>query len=181
VLHAARRYTGRKNRQKIAICAPSEDLSGCIFATKARIDNRKKLVKQQYLLHTCTQYGELGPTNGEIGSGVGRHLYSAGRPSRWALADISSFICVSAMWRIIVRVACNGSSCSSDKHAVHRCSVLRQLVRRRAREVSSPFHRRVSHAMMPVPAIPSPRNTIRGYTRVRTDQKPNYNGRKRRS
>jgi len=26
-------------------------LSGYIFATKARIDNRKKLVKQQYVLH----------------------------------------------------------------------------------------------------------------------------------
>jgi len=38
-------------------------LSGYIFATKARIDNRKKVVKQ---------------------------LYSAGRPSRWALAHISS-------------------------------------------------------------------------------------------
>jgi len=24
----------------------------------------------------------------------GRHLYSAGRPSRWALAHISSFICI---------------------------------------------------------------------------------------
>jgi len=28
-------------------------LSGCIFATKARIDNRKKLVKQ-YLLHASS-------------------------------------------------------------------------------------------------------------------------------
>jgi len=26
-------------------------LSGCIFATKTHIDNRKKLAKQQYLLH----------------------------------------------------------------------------------------------------------------------------------
>jgi len=26
-------------------------LSGYIFATKARIDNRKKLVKQQYVVH----------------------------------------------------------------------------------------------------------------------------------
>jgi len=41
--------------QKIAKNSPSEchrtTLSGCIFATKAHIDNRKKLVKQQYLLH----------------------------------------------------------------------------------------------------------------------------------
>ena len=29
----------------------------------------------------------------------GRHLYSAGRPSRWALAHISSFECVSSISR----------------------------------------------------------------------------------
>jgi len=37
---------------------------GYIFATKARIDNRKKLVKQQYLLHMSLQYDELGPSSG---------------------------------------------------------------------------------------------------------------------
>ena len=31
----------KKNRQKVAICAPSNNLSGYILATKARIDNRK--------------------------------------------------------------------------------------------------------------------------------------------
>jgi len=30
-----------KNRQKVAICAPSYNFLGYIFATKARIDNRK--------------------------------------------------------------------------------------------------------------------------------------------
>jgi len=39
-------------------------LLGCIFATEAYIDNRKKHVKQQYLLHMSSQYGELRPTNG---------------------------------------------------------------------------------------------------------------------
>ena len=39
-------------------------LPGYIFATNAPIDNRKKLVKQQYLLHMFSQYGELRPTNG---------------------------------------------------------------------------------------------------------------------
>ena len=65
VLHAARwkcRY--QKSRQK----SPSEhhptSLSGYIFATKACIDNRKKLVKQQYLLYMSPQYGELRPTSG---------------------------------------------------------------------------------------------------------------------
>ena len=99
-------------------------LSGYIFATKARIDNGKKLVKQQYLLHMSSQYGELQPTCGWGRSGSlghpykfqrvsrlgsvtarhcisgrlpnfaalnrGRHLYSTGWPSRWALAHISS-------------------------------------------------------------------------------------------
>jgi len=34
-------------------------LSGYIFAIKAYIENRKKLVKQQYILHMSPQYGEL--------------------------------------------------------------------------------------------------------------------------
>jgi len=42
-----------KNRQKL-------------FATKACIDNMKKLVKQQYLLHMSSQYGELRPTKSQI-------------------------------------------------------------------------------------------------------------------
>jgi len=53
--------TGRKN-------SPSAHhrttLSGYVFAIKADIDNRKKLVKHQYLLHMSSQYGELRPTNG---------------------------------------------------------------------------------------------------------------------
>ena len=39
-------------------------LSGYIIATKACIDNRKKLVKQQYLPYVSPQYGELRPTSG---------------------------------------------------------------------------------------------------------------------
>jgi len=35
-----------------------------IFATKARIDNLKKIVKQQYLLHMSLQYGEVRSTSG---------------------------------------------------------------------------------------------------------------------
>jgi len=85
----------------------------------------KRLVKQQYLLHMSSQYGELKSTNGwdrfgslwhpckfqlvsRLGSltarhsrigrqpnfvalNSGRHLYSAGRSSRWALAYILVF------------------------------------------------------------------------------------------
>jgi len=57
--------------QKFAKKSPSghlcTTLSGYIFATKARIDNRKKLVKQQYLLQISSQYGELGPLAAEVG------------------------------------------------------------------------------------------------------------------
>jgi len=115
--------------QKIAKKSPSghhrTNLSGYIFATEAHIDNRKKHVKHQYLLHMSPQYGELRPTSGwycfgslghpsyfqrlsRLGSVTawhcssgrqpnfaalnrGCHVYSAGRPSRWALAHISSF------------------------------------------------------------------------------------------
>jgi len=46
-------------------------LLGCIFAIKARIDTRKKLVKQQHPPHhKSSQYDELGPLTAEIGSGV---------------------------------------------------------------------------------------------------------------
>jgi len=49
--------------QNIAKKSPSGHhrwtLSGYIFPTKALIDNGKKLVKQQYLLHMSPQYGEL--------------------------------------------------------------------------------------------------------------------------
>jgi len=51
----SRKNTGRKN---LPSGRHRTTLSGNIFATKARIDNRKKLVKQQYLLHMSSQYGE---------------------------------------------------------------------------------------------------------------------------
>jgi len=39
-------------------------LSGYIFTIKACINNWKKLVKQPYLLHMFSQYGELRPISG---------------------------------------------------------------------------------------------------------------------
>ena len=61
MLHAAR---WKCRTQK----SPSEHhrttLSGYIFGTKALIDNREKLVKQQYLPNMSSQYGELWPTSG---------------------------------------------------------------------------------------------------------------------
>ena len=46
-------------------------LSGCIFAAKACIGNRKKkLVKQQRIVHMTPQCGNFGPIAAEIGSGI---------------------------------------------------------------------------------------------------------------
>jgi len=53
-----------KKSPKIAIWVPFTTLSGYIFATKACIDNRKKIVKQQYLPYMSAQYGKLWPTSG---------------------------------------------------------------------------------------------------------------------
>jgi len=54
--------------QKIAKNLPSAHhrttLSGCIFATKAFIDNPENHLKLQYLLHMLSQYGELQPISG---------------------------------------------------------------------------------------------------------------------
>jgi len=46
------------------------DLSGCIFATKPCIDNRKKVVKQQYLPTSPHNMANFGPLTAEIGLGV---------------------------------------------------------------------------------------------------------------
>jgi len=52
VLHAARwKYRTQNSRQKSPSGHHCTTLSGYIFTTKPRIDNRKKLVKQQYVLH----------------------------------------------------------------------------------------------------------------------------------
>jgi len=54
-----------KMTQNIASEHYRTTLSGYVFATKACVDDRKKkLVKQQYLLHMFSQYGERHPTNG---------------------------------------------------------------------------------------------------------------------
>jgi len=114
--------TARKNDQKLPSGHHRTTLSGWIFASKAYVDNRKKIVKLQYLSHMSSQYGERRPTGGwdllaSLGHprkfqrisrlrsvtsrhyscgrqphfvvlNRGRHLYSAGRPSRWVLAHI---------------------------------------------------------------------------------------------
>jgi len=110
------RLAGNAGHKKSPFAHHRTTLSGYIFATKGRIDNRKKkLVKQQYLFQTTAQYGELWPTSGWDRSGSlgqfrvlaallhGSQVVSisqtlhveqrlppmfAGRPSRWALDHI---------------------------------------------------------------------------------------------
>jgi len=71
--------------QKIAKNLPSvhhrATLSSYIFATKAFVDNGIKVVKQQYLLHMFSQYGELRPIS------VWDRFTSLGHPSKfqWVL------------------------------------------------------------------------------------------------
>jgi len=57
VLHAARWNTGRKKSPKIChLGAIAQTCRAITFASKARIDNRKKTFKQQYLLQMSPQY-----------------------------------------------------------------------------------------------------------------------------
>ena len=122
------RLAGNTGRKKSPFWHHRTTLSGYIFGTKACIDSRKKLVKQQYLLHVSWWYGELRPTNGwdllaslghlckfqrvsRLGSVTARHSSSGrqpnfsalnrGRPSRWALAHISSWKKYSVFFPII--------------------------------------------------------------------------------
>ena len=125
VLHAARwKYRTHKWCKKSPSAHHRTTSTGYIFATKARIDNRKKNVKQQYLPICPYNMVNFGPLAAEIVSLVwgtpanfngfrvlaallhsqtaalnrGCHLYSAGRPSRWALAHISSIIFYFIIW-----------------------------------------------------------------------------------
>jgi len=56
--------TGRKKLAKNRHLGTIAQSCRAIFATKARIDNWKKVVKQQYVLQVSPQYGELRPTSG---------------------------------------------------------------------------------------------------------------------
>jgi len=53
-----------KITQKTPSAHHRTNFSGYIFASEARINNRKKSFKQQYPFQTSSQYGELRPTNG---------------------------------------------------------------------------------------------------------------------
>jgi len=76
--------TGRKKSLKFAIWTPSHTtLSGCVFATKTCIDNRKETC---YFLHMPSQYGELRPTSSRD------PLASLGHPSRFQRGSRLGFV-----------------------------------------------------------------------------------------
>jgi len=87
----AARWKGRTQRQPKN--SPSghhrTTLSGYVFATKACIDNREKLVKRQYLLHMLSQYGELRPTRGWD------RFVSLGYPSKFQRVSRFGFVTAS--------------------------------------------------------------------------------------
>jgi len=58
-------------------------MSGYIFAIKSRIDNRKKLVKQQYILQISSQYAmvNFGLPSAEIDPEVWGTPANYGRPA----------------------------------------------------------------------------------------------------
>ena len=64
---AGNKFTGRK---KWPSAHHRTTLSGYISATKSHIDNRKKIVKQQYLPTCPYNIVNFGPLTAEIGSGV---------------------------------------------------------------------------------------------------------------
>jgi len=75
--------TGRKNSPSVLHCTT---LSGYTSATKPCIDNRKKLVKQQDLLHISWQCGELRPTSGWD------RLAGLGHPSKFQQVSRIGFV-----------------------------------------------------------------------------------------
>ena len=113
------RLAGNAGHKKIAINGHHRtNVSGYIFATKARIDNRNKIVKQQCLPHMFLQYGELLPTSGwdllaclrhpckfqrilRLGSVTGRHSSSdlSVMQSNFAALNRGRHLYVGWQWR----------------------------------------------------------------------------------
>jgi len=87
VLHVARWNTGRKKLPKICHLGTITQLCRAVSLQLRRASTiRKKLVKQQYLLHMSLQYGELQPTNGWDRFG------SLGNPSKFQWVSHLDFI-----------------------------------------------------------------------------------------
>jgi len=130
--------TTRKNDAKNRHLGTIAQLCWAISLQLRHVSTIGIILKQQYLPHVSSQYGELRPTNGwdllaslghpskfkrvlRLGSVTvrhssserqpnfaelnrGRHLYSAGQPSRCTLAHISSFNWFAVVRSIVVFV-----------------------------------------------------------------------------
>ena len=180
MLHSARcKCRTQKSRQKSPSGHHRAILSGCIFASKARIDNRKLLSSS--VSSTCPHnMVNFGPPAAEIVSLVwdtpgnfngfrvlaallhgtlvvgvsqnaalnrGRHLYSAGRPSRWALAHIlvlsfffSRLISAAADWMSAILPHCLSANlrCRSETC----CTLLAENRMQKSRQKSPSGHHR---------------------------------------
>jgi len=77
--------TGRKNRQKFAICAPSHNFVGLLSSQLRHVSTIGNiLVKQHYLIHNTVN---CAPLAAEIGS-----LYSFGHPSKFQRVSRLGFV-----------------------------------------------------------------------------------------
>jgi len=94
VLHTARwKYRTQKSRHMVTIT----QLCRAISLQLRHVSTiGKKLVKQQYLLHMCSQYGKLRPTNGWD------WLTSLGYPCKFQLV---SRLCTITAWHLVVGVS----------------------------------------------------------------------------
>jgi len=59
--------TGRKNYAKTAVCAPSHNFVGYIFATKACIDNLKNVINSNISSTCLHNMVTFGPLTADIG------------------------------------------------------------------------------------------------------------------
>ena len=117
-MHAARwKYRTQKWRIKSPSGHHRTIFSDWIFASKACVDNRKKLIKQQYLLHMSSQYDELRPTSGWDRFGSLRHHSKFQRVSRLGFVTAAtSFIggqpnfarCLAVSWTATLHIYFRG-------------------------------------------------------------------------
>ena len=107
-----------KSRQKSPSGHHRTTLSGYIFATKARVDNRKKNLLSTDMSSTCPyNIGELRPTNGWHPSGRLRHPYKFQRVLR--LGSVTARHVVAGVSQTL-RCWTEGATCvrQGDHHVV---------------------------------------------------------------
>jgi len=83
---AENKLTGCKKSPKIAICAPSHNFVGLYLRNWGLCRQSEKIVKQQYLLHMSSQYGELRPVSGWD------RLMGLGHPSKFQRVSRLGFV-----------------------------------------------------------------------------------------